>query len=414
MKRAHLAAIAITAAGLSLLALAGPLNPPSGPVTSTFKTLTDVEPRIAINATNTPGNAACVYLITSPGSYYLTGNATCPSGMNLIGVKADGVSIDLMGFTITGTAGSGSAVTTTFIGNSSQSHAAVRNGSIVGFGGDFAINLTISSYAEVENVSALWCHGGFSLGANSRAQGCLAAGCVGDGFNSLGGGVVTRCVADADGRGFFCSGAGETYTDCTATNCSTDGFRVFKSVCTGCVADYNTGSGFNGYTGENFLHCSAGYNQGSGFVGLARATLEDCTAVENQLLGIDAGNDATVRNCTATANAQQGIKAGDRCVLIGNQARANGVSGLAGIWCFGNGSQVESNQSIGNGYGIYVGGSQNIVIKNTCGSNTQANYSIFSGNRVGLISVGITNASSITGNTGGGLGFTDPNTNIAY
>ena len=45
------------AAGLALAAgaaLAGPLNPPSGPVTSTYKTLTEVEPRVPVSATNTP------------------------------------------------------------------------------------------------------------------------------------------------------------------------------------------------------------------------------------------------------------------------------------------------------------------------------------------------------------------------
>ena len=50
----------ITAAALTLsaagLLFAGPLDPPVGPITPTFKTLTEVEPRIAINATNTPGD----------------------------------------------------------------------------------------------------------------------------------------------------------------------------------------------------------------------------------------------------------------------------------------------------------------------------------------------------------------------
>ena len=50
------------------------LDPPVGPITSTFKTLTEVEPRIAINATNTPGDADSIYIISQPGSYYMTGN----------------------------------------------------------------------------------------------------------------------------------------------------------------------------------------------------------------------------------------------------------------------------------------------------------------------------------------------------
>jgi len=57
-------------------AWAGPLDPPAGPVTSTYKTLTEVEPRTAINTTNTPGDADSLFKITQPGSYYLTGNIT--------------------------------------------------------------------------------------------------------------------------------------------------------------------------------------------------------------------------------------------------------------------------------------------------------------------------------------------------
>ena len=50
-------------AGCTLLAalgaaisIGGPLNPPSGPISSTYKTLTEVEPRILINDVNTPGD----------------------------------------------------------------------------------------------------------------------------------------------------------------------------------------------------------------------------------------------------------------------------------------------------------------------------------------------------------------------
>jgi len=55
---------------------AGDLNPPPGPVASTMKTLSEVEPRIAVNSINTPGDADSLFKITQPGSYYLTGNIT--------------------------------------------------------------------------------------------------------------------------------------------------------------------------------------------------------------------------------------------------------------------------------------------------------------------------------------------------
>jgi hypothetical protein len=54
----------VLGAAAVMIAIAGPLNPPSGAVSSTYKTLSEVEPRIAINATNTPGDADSVYKIT--------------------------------------------------------------------------------------------------------------------------------------------------------------------------------------------------------------------------------------------------------------------------------------------------------------------------------------------------------------
>ena len=96
-----LATAALTLAAAGLL-FAGPLDPPAGPVAPTYKTLTEVEPRIAINAANTPGDADSLFKITQPGSYYLTGNITGVVGRHgiEIAVPANGpsVTIDLMGY----------------------------------------------------------------------------------------------------------------------------------------------------------------------------------------------------------------------------------------------------------------------------------------------------------------------------
>ena len=100
------AVVGTLALGGALVALAGPLSPPGGPVASTGKTLTEVEPRIAVNATNTPGTATSLFKITQPGSYYLTGNITGVSGKNGIEIAASGVSLDLTGFDLSGVPGS--------------------------------------------------------------------------------------------------------------------------------------------------------------------------------------------------------------------------------------------------------------------------------------------------------------------
>src|SRR5438552_610996 len=51
---------------------AGSLAPPAGPVAPTMKPLDEIEPRIAIDAINTAGDAGSIFKVTQPGSYYLT------------------------------------------------------------------------------------------------------------------------------------------------------------------------------------------------------------------------------------------------------------------------------------------------------------------------------------------------------
>src|SRR5262245_55623085 len=81
---------------------AGDLNPPAWPIAPTHKTLTEVEPRIAINATNTPGDADSFYRIAAPGSYYLTGDTTVTGSRSGIEIAASEVTIDLRGYTLRG------------------------------------------------------------------------------------------------------------------------------------------------------------------------------------------------------------------------------------------------------------------------------------------------------------------------
>src|SRR5262245_48602298 len=99
-KAGAIVALAIAPWGGSVRA--GDLGPPAGPVAPTMKPLTEVEPRIAINATNTPGDADSLYRITQPGSYYLTGNVQGVASKSALEIDASGVTVDLMGFTLEG------------------------------------------------------------------------------------------------------------------------------------------------------------------------------------------------------------------------------------------------------------------------------------------------------------------------
>ena len=90
----HLLLLAV--AGSATL-LAGPLDPPAGPIAPTYKTLTEVEPRTAINASNTPGDIDSLFKITQPGSYYLTGNIQSVVGTHAIEICNDNVTMDCNG-----------------------------------------------------------------------------------------------------------------------------------------------------------------------------------------------------------------------------------------------------------------------------------------------------------------------------
>src|SRR5436190_23335529 len=109
MKTHHTLALAASfaIAGALTFAIAGPVNPPAGPIAPTFKTLAEVEPRIAINATNTPGDASNLFKINQSGSYYLTGDIVVPTGKNGIRIAGVTATIDLNGFTISGAGNNG-------------------------------------------------------------------------------------------------------------------------------------------------------------------------------------------------------------------------------------------------------------------------------------------------------------------
>jgi len=121
-----IAAAGVLIAGATAPLGAGPLDPPPGPVDSTYKTLDDVEPRTPLTPEFVSGNSTAVFQITAPGHYYLTGDVLVPASQNGIVIDANNVVVNLNGYTIRGLAGSSDGITTA----GAQSFITIRNGFI--------------------------------------------------------------------------------------------------------------------------------------------------------------------------------------------------------------------------------------------------------------------------------------------
>src|SRR6185295_16419341 len=246
----------LTILAASGLLSAGPLTPPGGPVSSTNKTLLEVEPRIAINATNTPGDATNLFRITQPGSYYLTGNITGVSGKNGIGIAASGVTLDLNGFDLVGVAGSLAGVNTVV---NSLRNIAVVNGSVRNWGGR---GVEISALSQV----------------NCRVERVLASanGDVGIAVNLNG--TITACSAHGNGSSGISAGTSTAVSSCSAFANGGSGIgATFGCSISNCAMYQNTGSGISTSTGCTVTGCTAYDNSGDGIAVFTGCTVSNCT-----------------------------------------------------------------------------------------------------------------------------------------
>ncbi|GMV26786.1 MAG: hypothetical protein AMXMBFR58_28170 [Phycisphaerae bacterium] len=208
--------------GLAALVVAGPLDPPVGPVSASFKTLQQVEPRIPLSDATTPGNASFVYRITEPGSYYLTANVEGTLTKGGIEIAASGVTIDLNGFEVIG-AGAQAGIRAI---SSNYANAAVYNGTVRNWGGN-GVDLNNISGSVVRDVVVADCGGyGIAVNGGGLLSGCVATGNGGTGMRVLNGSRAENCTARANtGQGFYVTGAA-TISGCVSTSNLWHGIEV--------------------------------------------------------------------------------------------------------------------------------------------------------------------------------------------
>ncbi len=394
----HTAKLAIATlvlvAGTASLIIAGPLNPPAGNVQSTYKTLAEVEPRIAINATNTPGDADSVFRISQPGSYYLTDNILGVAGKRCIEIVADDVTIDLNGMTITGDAASIAGI----FAEGTRINLTVRNGTIRSIGNGAGLGFSISSSRgwKVENIAAINnSHDGLIVPGNSIVRTSRAAANGGNGIRTLDHAQVIECVAEQNGS------AGITVSN--------------GSIISKTISRNNTGSGIDASAdGAQVLDSTSVGNSSHGIVCFNGSIITGCVVRNNALIGITASTSCIVAKNDVTLSGGHGISFHGSCTVRENVSNSNGQSTLgAGIFTSGFRSRIEGNVCNDNDYGIRVTAGANFITRNTVSSNTTLNWDVIAGNR--CLVVQATNAGAISGNSGGvSPGSSDPNANFTY
>ncbi|HYC99625.1 MAG TPA: right-handed parallel beta-helix repeat-containing protein [Phycisphaerales bacterium] len=338
-------------AALASIGRAGPLNPPAGPVAPTA----GPEPRTPISAATTPGDATNLYLITQPGSYYLTGNINGVAGKRGIGIAVSGVSIDLNGFTMDGVAGS-----------------------LMGIGAA-ASNLTALTVAN--GTIRAWSVGvDFSTPDACRVQNIVATANRSTGIRVSSESAVVACTAHANG--FFGI------------------LAEYHSLIEGCTATGNTDDGITITSGR--IHgCIAGDNGGSGIAASQTSTITDCVSFANARRGFSFFQCCAITGCVARENGTDGISAGSLCHIRGNTLAGNGTdaAGGANIRLSGSDSRVEANTCSGADRGIHVTGSGNFIAANTVSSASVANWDVAANNKCYVVAGA--NAAAFTGNSGG-------------
>lgn len=348
--------------------MAGPLNPPAGPVASSYKTLTQVEPRVEISLANTPGDSDCVFKITQPGSYYLSGNVTGASGKNGIKIAASDVSIDLNGFSVVGVAGTLSGITA-------------------------GVGLTSISIANGGVRS--WAQSGIVVDASaSTIQNIRAVGNTQLGIRVGGSAVVKDCLSQQNGTGLAC-GEGSTVLHCSAS--------------------VNTGNGIVLSNECAIATCASSLNGGDGISMGFLSSVTNCTASQNKGNGISGASSNVITGCSVSENTLDGIRMQFNCLITGNVCAFAGLGGDgAGIHVISNSNRIDGNHVNNCDRGIDVDGAANTIIRNTS-TNCTVDYTIVANNRYGpIIDDTAVGTAAVNGSAAAStMGSTDPNANYS-
>jgi parallel beta-helix repeat protein len=376
-----------------------------------MKTLDQIEPRTPIN--HLP------FVINRPGSYYLTTNLTGNPGG--IGIWTNNVTLDLMGFDLDGSGGSGVGIGVL----PGVASICIRNGSVHGWNlggiylsgatncllqdlrvsGNFGNGLVAGDASVVSRCTASLNNGdGIVGGRNCSLLDCLAFTNSLNGIRVADGSVVRNSSATQNGGSGMMLGWGSTASGCTASYNVSFGLRAGAAcTMTDCSAYYNKGHGISDYGGVlgapglSIASCTATSNDQDGFFLSNGSTVKNCLAKGNKLIGIETYYGSTITDCSAIDNLGTGISLLVQGTLNGCTASNNGTNGVevqkqcvitscTVMANHGHGIRVtqDSNRLDGNtvrdnskdGISVDATAIKNVVVRNFSGGNVNFQYRV--------------------------------------
>ena len=385
----------------------GSLTPP-GPPGPALRTLQQIEPRTPISSVP--------FTITQPGSYYLTGNLVS-TGMG-IHVESSRVTVDLMGFSLTG---SGKEYGVWVGAPTPLQDVVVRNGAIRGFtdgvhGADLAHcrfeGLAVSANTEGFDFASLATGCEEIAIVNTAVSGNSSAGMVFAAYagRCIGNTIMHCTVSDNGAEGVeFRVGSGQcngnTIADCVIADngnagiefgCTQSG-QCNGNAVVGCTVISNRFRGIclsgqsgqcngNRITGSRIIGCGLTGVDLRGTSGQCSGnTLTDCSVEQNEDHGInllgDSGacNRNVIENCRVMNNGHRGIYlSGSSGACEGNVVRNCVIGKNVGIGLslyYASGNRLQGNHCQGQTgpttYGLQTAScTQNLILGNTCVGHT--------------------------------------------